>query len=416
MALLPDRLPAYVTRERYEAIQQRLAENRARAESRGAPREGASLLAGLVVCAGCGHRMAVHYSGRDHKLRYACRSGAAGCRKPLRSIAGRVLDALLAEQVLVALQPGALELSLAAADDVLQERQRLDENWRQRLERARYEAQRAERQYQAVEPDNRLVARTLEQRWEEALKEVRRLEEDYARFQRRQPTTLTTREVEQIRGLAQDLPALWQAATTTAVDRQQVIRFLVERVVVAVRGDSNQAQVTVEWVGGCTNQHALIRPVLSYRQMAETDRLLARIRELRAEGWSFARIANALNAEGFHPSKQTKDFGGDTVGILWRKHFAPASPRGRRASADLRQRDEWTALDLANELGMPKNTLFAWLKNGWVRFRRLPGYRGRCLCWADAAELKRLRKLRDTPHGWWDPPLSAALTTPKPRP
>jgi hypothetical protein len=415
VALLPDRLPAYVTRERYEAIQQRLAENRARAESRGAPREGASLLAGLVVCAGCAHRRAVHYSGRDHQLRYACRSGAAGCRKPLRSITGRVLDALLVEQVLVALQPGALELSLAAADDVIQERRRLDENWRQRRERARDEAQRAERQYQAVELDNRLVARTLEQRWEEALKEVRRVEEEYARFQRRQPTRLTRREVEQIRGLAQDLPALWQAATTTAVDRQQVIRFLVERVVVAVCGDSNQAQVTVEWVGGCASQHALIRAVLSYRQMAETERLLARICELRAEGWSFARIANALNAEGFHPSKQTQDFSGDTVGILGRKHLAPALPRGRHAAADLRQREEWTALDLANELGMPKNTLLAWLKNSWVRFRRLPGYRGRCLCWADAAELKRLRKLRDTPHGWWDPPLPAALTTPKPR-
>ena len=122
-----------------------------------------------------------------------------------------------------------------------------------------------------------------------------------------------------------------------------------------------------------------------------------------------------LNAEGFHPSKQTRDFSGETVGILWRKHFAPASPRSGHEAADLRQRDEWTVLDLANELGMPKNTLFAWLKNGWVRFRRLPGYRGRCLCWADAADMKRLRKLRDTPHGWWDPPLPAALTTSKPR-
>src|SRR4051794_23715382 len=93
-----------------------------------------------------------------------------------------------------------------------------------------------------------------------------------------------------------------RSATTTAADRQQVIRFLVARVVVAVCGDNNQAQVTVEWVGGCTSQHALIRAVLGYQQMAETERLLARIRELRAEGWSFARIANALNAEGFHPS------------------------------------------------------------------------------------------------------------------
>jgi DNA invertase Pin-like site-specific DNA recombinase len=416
VALLPDRLPAYITKERYEAIQRRLAENRARAASKGAPREGLSLLAGLVVCAGCGRRMAVHYSGHAHKLRYVCRSDAAGCRKPRRSMAGRVLDALVAEQVLAALQPGALELSLAAADDVLRERQRLDENWRQRLERARYQAQRVERQYQATEPEHRLVARTLEQRWEEALQEVRRLEEDYARSRRQQPAALTERELEQIRALAQDLPALWQAPTTTAADRQRVIRFLVERVVVAVQGSTNQVQVTVEWAGGCTSQHDLTRPVLSYRQMVENERLLARIRQLRAEGLPFAQMAAVLNAEGFHPSKQTQQFTGDTVGLLWRRHFAPASCPGRQVAPSMLREHEWSVLDLASELQMPKNTLLAWMRRGWVRFRRLPGYRGRCLCWADAAEFVRLRKLRDTAHGWWDPPLPAELTTPKGRP
>ncbi len=149
--------------------------------------------------------------------------------------------------------------------------------------------------------------------------------------------------------------------------------------------------------------------------MAETERLLARIRELRAEGLSFAKIAIVINAEGFRPSKQAEHFSGDTVGILWRKHFAQESYPCRHVSPDLLKRDEWSALDLANKLRMPKNTLLVWLRNGWVRFRRLPGYRGRCLCWADAAELKRLRQLRDTPHGWWDPLLPAALTTPKPR-
>jgi DNA invertase Pin-like site-specific DNA recombinase len=260
VALLPGRLPAYVTQERYEAVQRRLRENRARAESKGPPREGESLLAGLVVCARCGHRMAVHYSGHGQKLRYVCRSDAEGCRKPRRSTAGRVLDALVAEQVLAALRPGALELSLAAADDVLQERQRLDENWRQRLERARYQAGRVERQYQAAEPENRLVARTLEQRWEEALQEVRQLEEDYARFRRQQPATLTPREAAQVRGLAQDLPALWHAPTTTATDRQRVIRFLVERVVVTLDGQSDRLRLTLTWAGGHTSEHEVVRP------------------------------------------------------------------------------------------------------------------------------------------------------------
>ena len=319
----------------------------------------------------------------------------------------------MSEQVLAALQPGALELSLAAVADLQQQRQRLAENWQQRLERARYQAERAESQYQAVEPENRLVARTLEQRWESALQELRNLEEDYSRFRQQQPAKLSEYEVAQVRALAADLPALWQASTTTAVDRQQIIRFLVERVVVAVQGNTNQVQVTVEWMGGCTSQHELLRPVLSYRQMVENERLLARLRELREEGLSFAKIADVLNAEGFRPSKGAQQFTGETVGLLWRRHFAAASRPGRQVLPALLRPNEWAVLDLAGKLTMPKNTLLAWMQRGWVRFRRLPGYRGRCLCWADAAELKRLRKLRDTSHGWWDPPLPAELTTPR---
>jgi hypothetical protein len=286
------------------------------------------------------------------------------------------------------------------------------DSWRHRLERARYEAQRAERQYQAAEPEHRLVARTLEQRWEEALQEVRQLEEDYARFRGQQPMGLTEGERAQIRALAQDLPALWQVPTTMAADRQQIIRFLVERVVVALHGDTNQVQVTVEWLGGCTSQHELVRPVLSYRQMADKERLLTRIRQLREEGLSLGKIAAALNAEGFHPSKQAQQFTSDTVGLLWRRHFAPASGPGRKVAPGVLRDQEWCVLDLASHLQMPKNTLLAWMQRGWVRFRRLPGYRGRCLCWADAAELTRLRKVRDTAHGWWDAPLPAELTTP----
>jgi hypothetical protein len=413
VALLPDRVPAYLSKERFEAVQRRLTENRARAESKGAPREGESLLGGLVVCAHCGRRMAIHYSGERRHLRYACTSGRRNGTGPgCQALAGGVLDQFVAQQVLAALQPGALELSLAAAEDVLRERARLDEHWRQRLERARYQAGRVERQYRAADPENRLVVRTLERQWEQALQEVRQVEEEYDRFRRQQPAAVGEHEVAQIRALAADLPALWQAATTTAADRQQVVRFLVERVVVAARRETDQVQVSVTWVGGVTSRHTLTRPVLSYRQMPRHGELLARIRELRDGGLSFARIADAVNAEGFRPSKQALRFTGDTVGLLWRRHVAPTPPRRRQDPSGLLRRDEWTVSALATELRVPKNTLLAWLRRGWVRYRRLPGYRGRCLCWADAAELARLRRLREAPHGWWDPPLPAELTTP----
>jgi hypothetical protein len=414
VALLPDRCPAYISRECYEAIQRRVAENRSRSESKGAPREGPSLLAGLLVCAGCGWRMAVHYSGRGH-LRYNRRSEAPGCRSPRPSIAGRVLDQYVAEQVLAALRPGALELSLAAADDLLRERQRLDENWKQRLERARYQAQRAERQYQAVEPENRLVARTLEQQWEEALQELRRLEEDCARFRRQQPAVLTERDLDQIRALAQDLPALWQAPTTTAADRQQIIRFLVDRIVVDSGEGNDRVGLTVTWVGGQTSAYEVVRPVLCYEQTAGFDRLLARTKELRALGLTCAGVAEQLNAEGFRPLKQADRLSGDIVSRVLRRRAPEAQTGAERWRAEL-QKGEWLVADLVATLGVPKCTLHAWIRQGWIHHRRLAGYRAPIVCWADADELRRLRRLRRTPHGWWDPPLDAEVTTPKPRP
>ena len=297
---------------------------------------------------------------------------------------------------------------------MIRERSALDENWRQRLERARTQAARIERQYQAAEPENRLVARTLERRWEEALQEVRRLEEEYARFRQTQPTTLSRTEVDQIRALARDLPALWDAPTTTPADRQQIIRFLVERVEVAVEGVSDRVRVTITWAGGQQTRHEITRPVGRYEQTADFDRLMARVRELRATGLSFAAIAERLNAEGFRPPKCAVRFHKDIVGRLL-SHRTPGG-RPREVDRTVLGRDEWFVIDLAKRLGIGKNTLHAWLQRGWVRYRRLPGYRGRCVCWADAGELERLGRLARTPRGWWDPALPSELTTPKPRP
>ena len=173
------------------------------------------------------------------------------------------------------------------------------------MERARYEAERARRQYDAVEPENRLVARELERRWEEALKEQRRLEEEYARFGRDQPRGLSAGEREQIRALARDLPALWHAPTTTAADRQRIVRLLVEEVVVTVRGESERVDVTIHWAGGFSSGHELVRPVQRYQQMADYERLLNRIDELREAGQTLAEVAEQLNREGFHPPKRS---------------------------------------------------------------------------------------------------------------
>jgi hypothetical protein len=332
-----------------------------------------------------------------------------------QGLAGRGLDDLVATQVLAALEPAALELSLAAADDVQQERARLHRNWQQQVERACYEAERARRQYDAVEPENRLVGRELERRWEEALKEQRRLEEEYARFGSNQPAGLSAGEREQIRALARDLPALWHAPATTAADRQRIVRLLVEEVVVTVRGESEWVDVTIRWAGGHTSGYEVARPVQRYQQMAEYPRIINRIEELRKGGHTLAEVAEQLNREGFHPPKRSPTFTkGILAGLLAKRGRTGPRPR---AVAELRLlgEHEWLLTDLARKLEMPQATLHRWVRVGWVHARKLPTPGGQWVIWADTDELDRMTRLRTCPRGWSDEPVLAQLTKPKSR-
>jgi DNA invertase Pin-like site-specific DNA recombinase len=416
LVLLEGRCPAYITPERFRANQERLAANRARTEAAGAVRHGPSLLGGILVCGRCGQRMMVAYSGRASRLRYRCCRAAVEYAEPLcQGLAGRALDELVAAQVLAALEPAALELSLAAAEDVQQERERLHHNWQQQVERASYQAERARRQYDAVEPENRLVVRELERRWEEVLKEQRRLEEDYARFCQSQPTGLSAAEREQIRALAQDLPALWQAPGTTAADRQRIVRLLVEEVIVTVRGESEWVDVTIRWAGGFTSQHELIRPVQRYRQLADYGRLLKRIDELRKQGRTLAEVAEQLNREGFRPPKRSPSFTkGILAGLLAKRGRSGPRPR-IVADLGLLGEHDWLVSDLARKLEMPPATLHRWVRVGWVHARKLSTPGGHWVIWADADELDRMTRLRTCPRGWSDEPVLAQLTTPKAR-
>jgi hypothetical protein len=151
LAFVPDRAPAYISWEQYEANLERLRANRARADAMGAARTGAALLAGLVVCARCGHRLGVHYDGPGGSYTYQCALRRSSYGEPLcQHLGGACLDRFVGAQVLAALEPAALELSLAATERLQQERDELTRLWQQRLERARHEAERAGRQYHAV--------------------------------------------------------------------------------------------------------------------------------------------------------------------------------------------------------------------------------------------------------------------------
>ncbi len=274
--LIKDHLPAYIDWDQYERNLRQLAANTTQAG--GVVRAGPSLLSGRLICGRCGLAMATQYTNSGSGLRYACSREAVDYGAPLcQSLAGAPLDALIGRLVLEALQPAALAISLQVADDLQAERARRHAHWQQRLERARYEAARAERQYRAVEPENRLVARTLEQDWEAALAAEDQLKAEYARCMASEPTALSAEERARIRQLAGDLPALWNAETTGNDERQAIVRLLVERVIVTVVDDSEQVAVEVHWIGGHHTRARLTRPVARLEQLSNYSELAARV-------------------------------------------------------------------------------------------------------------------------------------------
>jgi Recombinase/Recombinase zinc beta ribbon domain len=289
LVLLPGRLPAYISEEQYRANLARLDANRQTAESPGAPRNGEALLAGLVRCGLCGgHRMSVRY--HDPSARpghgYTCAFYPVnyGTGKPCQHIAGPALDAYVAARVLDAVAPAALDVSMAAAAQAEEDRAALGKLWRQRVERARYAADRARRQYQLADPENRLVTRQLEADWESALAEAGRLEADCQRFAEQQPAVLSAAERDAIRSLAASLPRVWDAPATTPADRKELLRILIDDVTVAVEGSSEIVNVDITWAGGHRTSGKAVRPVGRLDQLSYYPALLARVAGLAREG------------------------------------------------------------------------------------------------------------------------------------
>ncbi|MET8682537.1 recombinase family protein [Streptomyces sp. NPDC004647] len=404
LVYLPDVLPAYISAERHERNLARIEANRARSQSMGALRDGPALLVGLIFCGRCDTRMVVHYQrGQGGKLwpKYECSRAKTDYGGELcQQLSGTCVDRHVTGLLLAAMAPAALEVSLQAAEQAQKRRKEVDRIWQQRLERADYAADRARRQYQLAEPENRLVVRELEKDWEHALAERRQLSEEYDRHAAARPPIITAAERDQIRALAADLPAVWQAPTTTDADRKQLTRHLIEKVSVTVVGDSERVTVQVTWAGGHRTAGELVRPVARLDQLSYFPRLAARARELAQTGHSAPAIAKILNSEGFRPPKRREHFGTQGVRTLLQELGCVSQQEQalRRGAAQL-GRHEWWLTDLARELGMPRVTLFGWIKHGWVTAHQLTDRRRSWIIHADPAQVERLRRLHQQSRG-----------------
>ena len=400
MVLLWDKLPAYISRDEYERNQRQLQMNTAQAI--GVPRHGPSLLSGLILCGRCGLRMSTTYSSQGPRLRYSCHRlkvdyGEDRCQ----SLLGTPLDQLIEQHLLAAVQPVALEASFQTVAQLQQERNVQLLLWQQRLERAQYTSERAFRQYNAVEPENRLVARTLEKQWEEALSAETQLQQDYEAYIQQQPAALTPQEQQAIRTLASDLPALWSAPTTTQVQRQQAVRLLIERVIVTVKDDTEQAHAAIHWFGGQQTEAVFSRPVAKLEQLSYYRELIERAAQLYQQNPSLKTIADTLNREGWQTAKQRGAFNAGMIrALLLRKGLV-----GRKqtpAKTIVRQPDEMTLRELAEATGIPEPTLYRWKQKGKLTARKdtTTSRRGIWLITADEQEVQRLIEYWKRPREW----------------
>jgi DNA invertase Pin-like site-specific DNA recombinase len=393
--LLHDRLPAYISWDQYLANQERLKQNRSFLGIRGVPKRGEALLPGLIVCGKCGRHMITRYKANKRPGYYCGEYWRSALDEPCGHISAATLDELVAREVLRALEPAALDLSLRAIENVERERKRLHNQWRQTLERVRHDVTRAERQYHAVEPENRLVARTLEARWEEALEKQRQTEEDYHRFLAKLPTNLSEAERQRIRSVSESVATLWYAPETSALDRKQIVRCVVERVTVVVEKSTELNQVTITWLGGITTQHQVARPVGTHAQLKDFRRLTERITQLHRQGLHLAQIAAKLNEEGFVPPRRRGVFTAGGIGSLVRE----LGLVGELFRDDLVGKDEWWIADLAGKLGVTPYKIHYWVKRVWIHSRHTPSGK-HIIVWADKDEIGRLRQLAKRNTSW----------------
>jgi DNA invertase Pin-like site-specific DNA recombinase len=357
----------YISWEEFLENGQRLEKNRTNGEGTmlsGPAREGLALLQGLLLCGNCGHAITVRYTGNGGIYpTYLCnrRHLEALATKDCMSFRCDLLDAAVSEEVLKALQPAELQLALAALQELEARDQGILRQWQMRLERAEYEAALAERRYQEVDPSNRLVANTLERRWNETLLHLQDLKKQAEEFQRKEARVFTPEQKAKVLTLARDFPRLWHAPSTQAKDRKRMLRLLIKDITVNKLIEPRQLSVHIRWQGGaCTDLLVQLPPKAADRfryPSAEVDR----VREL-ARRFTKAEIAEQLNREGHRTPKGLSFTAKSIHWICWRYGIPPVQ---------LKKPEELTVQQVAEQFGVSIGVVHYWIKNHIIQTRRL---------------------------------------------
>lgn len=365
--LITEHHPGFVSWERYEAIQSQLRANWRvpRGHGGGPVREGTALLQGRIRCGRCGRMMQTGYSGTDGNCpRYVCNNAQQlyGSPRACQSLGGRVLENRVLDEIFKVLQPAALQATVKALEQADADHAHRTKAFELAVERARFEAARARRQFDQVEPENRLVARSLERAWEQKLCDVRRAESDLAAQRARRPVALTNEEVTWIHSAGADVRAIFDAPTTTWRERKQLLRALITELVVTVNHERRTADCMIIWQGGATTalDMALRKTGGHFRATDEDTVELVRRLALHYDDRTIAMILSRQKrktATGLSFTQARVNSLRQSYGIAV---FVPdAVPTDEHATV-------MTAEQLAAEFGVDRSTVYRWLRDGFI--------------------------------------------------
>lgn len=403
--------PGYITWDEYLQNRDKLRKNMARMGNphRGAPREGLALLNGLLVCGGglapfrsiwggCGRRLNVSYRGKKGTyFTYACPGKRDRGGMSCWSVPGTAIDCAIEQLFLETMVPKELELCLAVEHHVSEQAAELSGAFRARQEQAGYEARRAERRYKAVDPDNRVVARTLERQWEEKLCALEELEREHQRARRERRVELDDDDRRRIRALAKDLPNVWCAKTTTPADRKAMLREVIEAI--GIRPVDVPRRVTalrVQWQSGQVTELEIPRPDRKHKTRTPAH-AVARLRKLAQSGLRDEQMADRLDAEGFvtgHGKPWT------THAVKWARrkegiarHY-PDRPRNKRLP-NRHPDGRYSVRGVAEHFGVSTHVVHRWIERGLVATKKEDYEQHRGVHWIriDRATAKHLKKL-----------------------
>jgi DNA invertase Pin-like site-specific DNA recombinase/DNA-binding transcriptional MerR regulator len=363
---IKDHHKGYISWDEFVDNQKILAQNQTNGEETllsGSAREGLALLQGLLLCGTCGHKISVRYKGNGgiyptYECNWRKREGFSG--KACLSVRCDHLDTVISQRVLEILKPDQITIALKALEEIEQKDGALDNQWKLRIQRAEYEGQLAQKRYEEVDPSNRLVAATLEKRWNDKLLNLEQIKQQYSEYQQKEKLSITAEQKKRILTLAKDLPRLWKASTTQAKDRKRILRLLIKDITIET-AKPKRIILHLRWQGGVCEDINIELPQNYYDRIRYPETIIKEVRKL-SNTLQDHEIAGSLNREG-RRSATGKPFSVSMVKWIRYKHNIPVPI--------LKRPNEYTVKEISDKFGVTHHMVYYWIERGYVKARKI---------------------------------------------